>query len=114
AALFPRKDHGPNRGLAGRGRLTLLAAAWRFVRARGTVPRMHRLIPEATFEQGEEPAGATPHEVEEVLERYYVMKVGSLQFCPPSWRLSLFEGFEALTITYPILMWVSRLYRNRS
>jgi lysine-N-methylase len=115
AALFTRKDHGPNRGTVGRGRLALLVAAWRFLRARGNVPRMHRLIPEATFDQGEVPAGPPPQELELALERYYTLKVGALQFCgPASFGLPLYEGFEALTITYPILMWVTRLYRDRS
>src|SRR5262249_20856460 len=31
-ALFSRKDHGPNRGLAAQGRLARLGAAWRFAR----------------------------------------------------------------------------------
>ena len=48
-ALFTRKDHGPKRGPSARGRLSLLGAAWRFTRGTGKVPRMHLLIPDATF-----------------------------------------------------------------
>jgi lysine-N-methylase len=114
AALFTRKDHGPNCGLASRGRFALMGAAWRFVRGKGLVPRMHRAIPEVIFAHLEEPAGIPPAEVEEILERYYVIKVGSLQFCPPSFGLSFWEAFESLVVTYPILMWVARMYRDRS
>jgi lysine-N-methylase len=90
-------------------------AAWRFLCARGNVPRMHRLVPEATFAHGEVPGGPPPPEFELALERYYTMKVGALQFCgPASFGLPLYEGFESLAITYPILMWATRLYRDRS
>src|SRR5262245_30710219 len=75
AALYTRKDHGPNRGLSSRGRLALFGAAWRFARGAGPIPRMHAGLPEATFEQGEEPRGPLPAEAEEVLERYYTIKV---------------------------------------
>jgi lysine-N-methylase len=114
AALFTRKDQGPNRGTAVRGWLARIGAAWRFVRGKGRVPQMHRAIPEATFARLEEPAGEPPADVEEILERYYVIKVGSMQFCGPSFRLPFWEGLESLLITYPILMWVARMYRDRS
>src|SRR5262249_16009851 len=84
AALFTRKDHGPNRGPDMRGRLWLLGAAVRFARGTGRVPRMHGTIPEATFAQAEEPRGPLPEAAERLLERYYLMKVGSLQFCGPA------------------------------
>jgi lysine-N-methylase len=114
-ALFTRKDHGPNRGLAmGRGRAALLAAAWHFLRARGPVPRMHRAIPESTFEQVEIPGGPLPSEAEEVLERYYHLKVGSLQFCgAASFGMPLWAGFEALAVTYPVILWVARTFTDR-
>lgn len=115
AALFTRKDHGPKRGPSARGRFSLLGAAWRFTRGNGTVPRMHRLIPEATFEQGEEPRGPLPTDAEQLLERYYSLKVGALQFCgAASFGLPFWEGLEALAVTYPVLLWASRLYRERS
>jgi lysine-N-methylase len=114
-ALFTRKDHGPNQGLAmGRGRGALLAAAWRFLRARGPVPRMHRAIPETTFEQVEMPRGPLPADAEEILERYYHLKVGSLQFCgATSFGFPLWAGFEALAVTYPVILWVARTYTDR-
>ena len=58
---------------------------------------MHRLIPETTFEQAEEPRGPLKNEAEEVLERYYTIKIGSLQFCgAASFGLPFWEGFESL------------------
>jgi lysine-N-methylase len=110
-AYYTRKDHGPNRGIVKHGRLGLLQAACRFAVGRGTVPAMHGWLPETTFEQAERPRGPLPEAVEQILERYYVLKVGSLQFCgPANFGLPFWEGFEALAITLPILLWVSRAF----
>lgn len=109
AALFTRKDRGPSRGPATRGRLSLLVSAWRFARGRGSVPRLHQWCPEMTFEQAEVPAGPLPADAEHMLERYYLIKVGSLQFCgPTNFGMSFWDGLESLLITYPILMWLRR------
>jgi lysine-N-methylase len=114
AALFTRKDHGPKRGLPGRGRVALFRAACRFTRGRGMVPRMHQHIPAVTFEEMETPCGSMPGEAEEVLERYYTLKVGSLQFCgAASFGLPFWEGFESLALTLPIVLWLSRAFRDR-
>jgi lysine-N-methylase len=110
AALFTRKDHGPNRGAARHGRLALLRAACRFARGRGAVPQLHRIIPETTFAELEPPRGPLPAEADEVLERYYHLKVGSLQFCARG--LPLWEGFEALAVTFPVILWTARAFRD--
>jgi lysine-N-methylase len=114
AALFTRKDHGPNRGLASRGRLALFGAALRYARGKGPIPRMHRGLPERTFEEVEVPRGPLPAEAEAVLERYYAIKVGSLQFCgAASFGLPFWEGFEVLALTLPLVLWVARMHGDR-
>lgn len=114
AALFTRKDHGPKRGLPGRGRVALFLAACRFSRGRGLVPRMHQHIPPVAFEMLETPRGPLPLEAEEVLERYYTLKVGALQFCgAASFGLPFWEGLESLTLTLPILLWLARAFGDR-
>jgi lysine-N-methylase len=115
AALFTRKDHGINRGQARRSRLALLRAAWRFARGTGAVPRLHAAIPEATFEEAEEPRGPLPDDAEQALERYYITKVGSLQFFGPAlYGLPFWEGLNLLALTCPVILWTSRLFRDRS
>jgi len=112
-AIFTRKDHGPDSGLARQGRRALLGAAWRFAVGRGSVPRMHRKIPETTFDRVEAAAGPLPAEVEAILERYYTIKVESLQFCgAANLRLPVWEGLEVLSLTFPMLMWVMRTMRD--
>ena len=112
AAIFSRKDQGPNRGTALRSWASRLGAAWRFMRGTGAIPRMHGRVPPATFEEAEAPRGPLPPEAEAVLERYYAVKTWSLQFCasrkgPPFWA-----GFEQLALTLPLVLWVARQYRD--
>jgi lysine-N-methylase len=108
-ALYARKDRGPNRGPATLGRLSLLSAAWRYARGRGEAPRLHGWSPQTTFEKAEEPAGPLPADAEALLERYYLIKVGSLQFCGvTNFRMPVWEGLESLLLTFPILMWLRR------
>jgi lysine-N-methylase len=108
-AFYTRKDFGPNRGVSKQGRIALLWAAVRFGRGRGLVPRMHQWIPETAFEDAERPRGPWSMEVESILERYYTLKVGALQFCgPASFGLPFWEGLESLALTFPIIAWVAR------
>lgn len=108
-AQFTRQDHGPNRGLARRGRLALLIAALRFARGKGPVPRLHARIPETTFEQVEAETSPTSQDIEDILERYYSIKIESLQFCGANnFNLPFWEGLEMLLLTYPIIQWVAR------
>src|SRR5207249_4278195 len=69
--------------------------------------------PEATFAQAEEPLGPLSEAAEEVLERYYTIKIGSLQFCgPAAFGLPFWEGLEALAVTVPLILWLMRLFRD--
>ena len=69
-AVYLRKDTGPERGPAARGRLNLLAAAWRFARGRGPVPRLNTLLTEGTFEQVDTTSRPLTAEAERLFERY--------------------------------------------
>jgi lysine-N-methylase len=113
-ALYLRKDHGRDRGLAGRGRLALLRAALAFARGRGHVPQLHAQLPSVRFEQLETPAGPLPAPAEEVLQRYYTVKIESLQFCgPANFQRTFWDGLEALALTLPALAWLIRALADR-
>ncbi len=115
AALYTRKDNGPERGPDGRGFGARLTAALRFAHGQGRVPRMHAAVPEFSFEDSERPRGPLPLEAEAVLERYYQTKTGSLQFCgPASFGVPFWEGFEALVVTFPVVLWLSRAWKDLS
>ena len=111
AAVYGRKDTGPERGIAARGRLALLGAAWRFALGRGPVPRVHGLLPATTFEQLERPAGPLPDAAEEMLERFYVVKVASLQFFGGAqFGMAFWPGLDALALTLPVIRWFGRAF----
>jgi lysine-N-methylase len=115
AAVFARKDQGPNRGLARRGRPALLAAAWRFARGTGQVPAVHARMGAVTFEQVEAAAGPLPEAAELDLERYYLVKLESLQFCgPTNFGLGFWDGLASLVLTYPIILWLARAFPELS
>jgi lysine-N-methylase len=110
-AVYLRKDVGSERGPAARSRFALLRAAWRFAVGSGPVPRLHTLLPETTFEQVEQASGALPEDAEAILERYYLVKVESLQFCGPvNFGLAFWQGLESLALTLPILLWLRRAF----
>jgi lysine-N-methylase len=47
------------------------------------------------------------------LERYYVVKLNSLQFCgPPNFDLPLWAGLESLVLTLPMILWLTRAFKN--
>lgn len=110
-ALYARKDIGHDKGeMARRGVLARAAAAWRFARGTGRVPKLHGLIPETTFAAAEEPAGPLSAESERLLTRYYRVKTESLQFCgPANFRMGFWDGLDALVLTFPAVMWLSRV-----
>jgi len=111
-AVYSRTDRGPNRGEV-RTRSALIRAAWRFARGKGRVPRVHDWLAETTFERAEEPAGPLPEEAEEVLKRFYVTKVSSLQFCGPTfYDFPFWEGLQALLLTFPVVLWLARVLRD--
>lgn len=112
ASLLLRKDHGPNRGTARQGRLSLLEAGWRFARGAGQVPRLHAAIPEVTFVDLEQPHPPLDTATEELLQRYYSIKISSMQFCGSAqFGLPLWEGLDLLLLTFPVAMWLFRMYR---
>jgi lysine-N-methylase len=113
-APYARKDIGEDRGLAARGRLALFGAACRFAWGSGAVPRVHGLLPETTFERLEQPMGPLRAESEQQLERYYRVKVSSLQFCgPTNFGFSFWDGVESLALTLPVILWLSRAFADR-
>jgi lysine-N-methylase len=112
--LFARQDHGPKKGSALRSRLTVFKAAWRFATGRGDVPLVHAQIPHVTFDQVEATHRPYSLEMEQMLERYYSVKIESVQFCgPTNYYRPFWEGFEALALTFPIICWLARLFSDR-
>ena len=112
-AVYLRKDSGARIGAAGRGRLALLGSIFRMVRGKGQLPDLQKGLPAQTFAEFEEPAGPLPSVAAVVLERYYQIKIAALQFCGPAfYGVPVWEGFAALALTLPAILWLARGYRE--
>jgi lysine-N-methylase len=110
-AVYARKDHGAEKGTAQRSPLGRIAAALRFARGAGAVPRVHAKLPDVPFAAGEQPFGPLPEESAALLARYYRVKVQSLQFCgPTNFGVSYWEGLRTLALTFPVVMWLARVF----
>ena len=111
--IFAREDRTCRRAAGVRGRLGRVLVGWRFARGRGPVPRVNEFLPETSFEEVER-CGGMPPEMDETLERYYVVKLNSLQFCgPPNFDLPLWAGLESLVLTLPMIFWLRRAFADR-
>lgn len=112
--LYARKDKGPQRGVAQRGRMSLAWSAYKFIWGSGPVPQVHAAIPETTFERIEEPAGPLPDASIAMLSRYYQVKIESGQFFgPTNFNRFFWDGLETLILTYPAILWLGRAMHDR-
>jgi lysine-N-methylase len=110
-AVYARKDHGAERGTAQRSAFGRVAAAVRFARGSGVVPKLHARLPDVPFSAGENPFGPLPEECDAQLTRYYRLKVQSIQFCgPTNFGVPFWEGLRSLALTLPVLMWLARVF----
>ena len=109
-AIFARRDRDAHRAKGVQRRLSRVLAGLRFLRGRGPVPRVNDFLPEVSFEEVERFSG-TPAEMDETLERYYMVKLNSLQFCgPPNFDLPFWAGLESLVLTLPMILWLRRAF----
>ncbi len=109
-ALFARRDQDVYRAKSLRRGLGRVLDGWRFARGRGPVPRVNEFLPEIRFEEVERKSAALP-EIDETLERYYLVKLNSLQFFgPPNFNLPLWTGLESLVLTLPVILWLTRAF----
>ncbi len=111
-AIFAGRDRNVSRATSIRRRLGRVLAGWRFARGRGAVPRINEFLPETRFEEVERRSGMPP-EIDDTLERYYVVKLNSLQFFgPPNFDLPLWAGLESLVLTLPMILWLRRAFTD--
>lgn len=103
--LHPRYQARPG----WKARWQLMTAAWRFVRGRGKVPRIHSFYPEATFEQLEQPLGNLGTAVMTPLARMFETTAASGSYALANrgaW--SIVESLRMLTVLYPVGLWMLR------
>jgi len=112
-AIYARGDRDVYRASGVRRRLGRVLAGWRFVRGCGPVPLVNEFLPETSFQEAERRGGLFP-EMDETLERYYLVKLNSLQFCgPPNFGLPLLAGLDSLVLTLPMILWLRRAFTDQ-
>jgi lysine-N-methylase len=109
-ALWIRKDSGSQQGISKKGRIALLWSASKMARGTGKVPKLHRQIPDVTFQAIEEETKTGLSEFcDDLLTRYYLVKVESLQFFgPTNFKRNFWDGLETLISTFPAIGWLTR------
>jgi len=112
-AVYARKDNGPNKGVASRGKWTRLRAGWRFARGRGRVPKLHGRFPTTTFAVAETQTGGLSAAGQALLTRFYRVKVESMQFVgPTNHHRPFWLGLESLLLTFPVILWLARVFAS--
>jgi len=89
--------------------------ALRFASARDSVPEIHPDFPEATFKQLEEPLGHMSDEIQRPFTSYFEANAVSKQYAivsRPNW--SIIEKFRALAVTYPVALWMTRYFKDKT
>ncbi len=110
AALYARKDTGPDRGSAQSSAFARLFSAIQFARGRGRVPSTHAAIPVTTFAAAEQPLGDLSDRAEAILARWARVKIESGQFCgPTNFGMPVWDGLESLAVAFAAAMWLTRV-----
>lgn len=93
------------------GRVRSLMAGVRFARGVGEIPRLQPILPEADFEDIEEPFEPLGRDASEPLARYYAIKLGSCQYFGRAYyNWPILDGARALLLTFPVTLWVARWF----
>lgn len=109
AAQYARNDTLSNSqsGLAGRWRL--FRAAVKFARGTGRIPPLHDVFTPIDFATVERPFGGLTPDADEMMTRYFRVKIQGLQFCGRAYfDIPLVEGFQSMALMYPSTMWLAR------
>ena len=109
AGQYARKDTSVEARAGWSGRWRLLKAAIRLSRGRGKVPALQSIFREVPFSQLEQPFGALPVGAEELLTRFFRVKIQGLHFFGPAYYdVPFVEGFQSLALMVPSILWIAR------
>jgi lysine-N-methylase len=108
-AQYARKDTATEVKAGWKGRIRLLKAALRFAKGKGNIPSLQTAFREVPFEAVENMPRQLPAGAEEILTRYFRVKVQGLHFCGRAYYdFPLVAGFQSLALMYPVVIWLAR------
>ena len=109
AGQYARKDTSVEARAGWGGRWRLLKAAIKLSRGRGNVPALQPTLKEVPFSQLEQPFGGLPVGAEELLTRYFRVKIQGWHFFGPAYYdVPFVEGFQSLALIVPSILWIAR------
>ena len=81
-----------------------------FTRGKGAIPAVRSEFGNATFADLEQPFAFEDEDtIDEILKRYFKVKVQGIHFCGPAYYNAPFvEGLRSLLLVYPAVMWFAR------
>ena len=108
-AQYARKDTVADLSSGPWGRWKLFQAILKFTRGKGNIPPLQAGQKSIPFESLEGSFGSLDPEAEEILTRYFRVKVQGLHFCGPAYYdVPFTEGFHSLALVLPVTLWLAR------
>ncbi|MEW4488034.1 YkgJ family cysteine cluster protein [Thalassoglobus sp. JC818] len=109
AGQYARKDTYASADRSFKGRWKQLQAAFRLTSGSGLTPAFGNGLGHVPFAALEKSFGLLPEESEELLTRYFRVKVQGLHFCGRAfYNMSVVEGFQSLAVVLPSTLWIAR------
>ena len=106
---YARKDTGAHLQKIWPYRWKLLKSAIRFTVGAGEIPVLQEGFKPARFAELEKPFGGVPDLGEEMLARYFRVKIEGIHFCGPAYyNLPFIEGFRHLALLFAATLWLAR------
>lgn len=109
AARYARKDTYLDLEGGWRAKYGLLKSALRFARGKGNIPTLQDALKEVPFASLEGSFGRMTDEMNELMTRYFRVKIQGLHFCGAAYYdVPFVEGLYSLSLTFPVMMWIAR------
>ncbi len=109
AGQYARKDTYASADATWLGRVRMLKYAFKLTSGKGTLPPLQAELKPLAFETLENSYGVIPEQSEEMLSRYFRVKLQGIHFCGPAYyNVPLVEGFNSLALVYPVTLWLAR------
>lgn len=108
-AQYARKDTVADLSAGLWGRWKLLRAIVRFTRGKGQIPPLQPVFRSVPFEALEHSFGPIESDADEILTRYFRIKIQGLHFCGSAfYDIPFAEGFHSLALMLPVTLWLAR------
>lgn len=108
---YARRDTVKDIQSAGAHRRRMLLALLRFLLASGRTPVLQPGFHPVPFAELERDFGPLPPEGEEMLTRFFRVKVQGLAFCGVAFHdAPMAQGFRALALLFPVILWLGRWF----